>query len=154
MLSTVTQWCHHCQISGAVKSLEVHSTCSCHVYFIGFFSPPSRPIQNTSVLPKGINTARVSCSQCLSFNICCLCCAKTPESSGLSLQAKRYCFERKEKKRKEKKRKETERKGKERKGKERKNSHKMYLKINQAATMLLMQHWLALQMSSVCQKIC
>lgn len=95
MLSTVTQWCHHCQISGAVKSLEVHSTCSCHVYFIGFFSPPSRPIQNTSVLPKGINTAQVSCSQCLSFNICCLCCAKTPESSWLSLQAKCYCFEKK-----------------------------------------------------------
>ncbi len=125
-------------MSGAVKSLEVHSTCSCHVYFIGFFSPPSRPIQNTSVLPKGINTAPVSCSQCLSFNICCLCCAKTPKSSWLSLQANCYCFEQKEKK--EKKRKE--------------NSHLMYLKINQVATMLLMQHWLAFQMSSVCQEIC
>lgn len=118
MLSAVAQWCHHCQISGAVKSLEVHSSCGCHVYFIGFLSPPSRPIQNTSVVPKGINTALVSRCQCLSCNICCLCCAKTLEGSGLSFQAKCYCFSEKK-------------------------SYMIQLKINQKATVLLMHHWLA-----------
>lgn len=33
LLSVVTQWCRHCQIPRAVKSLEVHNRSSCHVYF-------------------------------------------------------------------------------------------------------------------------
>lgn len=121
MLSTVTQWCQHCQISGAVKSLEVHSTRSCHVYFIGFFSPPSRPIQNTSVLPKGINTVQVSCSQCLSFNICVV--LKHQKAQGCHCKQNVIVSQKKKKKK----------------------SHKIYLKINQIPTIVLMQHWLAIQ---------